>query len=212
MIRMTWMTACTLALAPLLVSAQAVAPAPVPAPAMAPAPAPPAAPSDTQASNNFSFVSYRADYVVRPDAGNVQTESYDILLKTKAAVEQFSQVRLSYSEKMETLDVVNAYTLTADGQRREVPADRIYTQESYSSAAAAMYADRKVRVVVFPNLAPGTRVVYQTRRASISGVQRRLKIGYNRAARLIEAMEAAGVVSSPEHNGDRTVLAPPPPK
>lgn len=56
------------------------------------------------------------------------------------------------------------------------------------------------------------RIVTETRRASISGVQRRLKIGYNRAARLIEAMEAAGVVSAPEHNGDRTVLAPPPPK
>ncbi|WP_282298508.1 DNA translocase FtsK [Stenotrophomonas sp. PS02289] len=56
------------------------------------------------------------------------------------------------------------------------------------------------------------RIVTETRRASISGVQRRLKIGYNRAARLIEAMEMAGVVSPPEHNGDRSVLAPPPPK
>jgi len=134
-------------------------------PAASPAAAAPAGQgTDAQASNNYSFVRYRADYAVRPDAGNVQTEEYEILLKTKAAVEQFSQVRLSYSEKMETLEVLAAYTLTADGQRRDVPADRIYTQESYSSAVAAMYADRKVRVVVFPNLAPGTRVVYQTRR------------------------------------------------
>lgn len=56
------------------------------------------------------------------------------------------------------------------------------------------------------------RIVTESRRASISGVQRRLKIGYNRAARLIEAMEAAGVVTPPEHNGDRQVLAPPPPR
>ncbi len=56
------------------------------------------------------------------------------------------------------------------------------------------------------------RIVTETRRGSISGVQRRLKIGYNRAARLIEAMEAAGIVSPQETNGDRTVLAPPPPR
>jgi S-DNA-T family DNA segregation ATPase FtsK/SpoIIIE len=56
------------------------------------------------------------------------------------------------------------------------------------------------------------KIVTESRRASISGVQRRLKIGYNRAARLIEAMEQAGIVSAPEHNGDRTVIAPPPPR
>ncbi len=54
------------------------------------------------------------------------------------------------------------------------------------------------------------KIVTESRRASISGVQRRLKIGYNRAARMIEEMERIGLVSAPEHNGNRTVLAPPP--
>ena len=54
--------------------------------------------------------------------------------------------------------------------------------------------------------------VTQSRRASISSVQRKLRIGYNRAARLIEAMEAAGVVTEMGSNGQREVIAPPPPE
>ena len=54
--------------------------------------------------------------------------------------------------------------------------------------------------------------VTQSRRASISSVQRKLRIGYNRAARLIEAMEEAGVVSDMGTNGQREVLAPAPPE
>ncbi len=56
------------------------------------------------------------------------------------------------------------------------------------------------------------RIVTETRRASISGVQRRLKIGYNRAARMIEQMESIGIVGPQQSNGNREVLAPPPPE
>lgn len=54
--------------------------------------------------------------------------------------------------------------------------------------------------------------VVETRRGSVSGVQRRFKIGYNRAARIIEQLEAQGIVSAPGHNGNREVLAPAPPR
>jgi S-DNA-T family DNA segregation ATPase FtsK/SpoIIIE len=54
--------------------------------------------------------------------------------------------------------------------------------------------------------------VTTSRKASISAVQRKLRIGYNRAARMIETMEMAGVVTEMNANGSREVLAPPPPQ
>jgi len=56
------------------------------------------------------------------------------------------------------------------------------------------------------------RFVTESRKASISSVQRKLRIGYNRAARMIESMEVAGVVSEMSSNGSREVIAPPPPR
>ncbi|MCY3731148.1 MAG: DNA translocase FtsK [Rhodospirillaceae bacterium] len=55
------------------------------------------------------------------------------------------------------------------------------------------------------------RIVTESRKASISSVQRRLKIGYNRAARIVETMEEVGIVGALQPNGTREVLAPPPP-
>jgi len=52
------------------------------------------------------------------------------------------------------------------------------------------------------------QIIIETRKASISGVQRRLKIGYNRAARMVESMEASGLVGPLESNGSREILIP----
>lgn len=64
---------------------------------------------------------------------------------------------------------------------------------------------------VDPLFDEAVQIVTETRKASISYVQRRLKIGYNRAARIIEEMERSGLVSQTGNNGNREVLAPPPP-
>jgi len=88
----------------------------------------------------------------------------------------------------ETQMTTDGMTINASGIPKETPGDQ---DELYDDAVAW---------------------VTQSRRASISSVQRHLRVGYNRAARIIEEMEASGVVSQPEHNGQREVLAPPPPR
>lgn len=88
----------------------------------------------------------------------------------------------------ETQMTTDGMTINASGIPKETPGDQ---DELYDEAVA---------------------FVTNSRKASISSVQRQLRIGYNRAARIIEEMEASGVVSTPEHNGQREVLAPPPPR
>ena len=88
----------------------------------------------------------------------------------------------------ETQMTTDGMTINASGIPKETPGDQ---DELYDEAVA---------------------FVTRSRKASISSVQRQLRVGYNRAARIIEEMEASGVVSLPEHNGQREVLAPPPPR
>ncbi len=86
----------------------------------------------------------------------------------------------------------------------EITQERVDTGESVAEGGADAEMDALYDEAVM--------FVTETRKASISSVQRRFKVGYNRAARMIEDMEVAGVVSSPEGNGSRQVLAPSAPK
>ncbi|MES9843912.1 MAG: DNA translocase FtsK, partial [Candidatus Sedimenticola sp. 6PFRAG5] len=85
------------------------------------------------------------------------------------------------------------------------------TQEA-TEALPGLSGDQESVEDADPLYDEAVRIVTETRRASISGVQRRLKIGYNRAARLIEEMERTGIVTPAQTNGNREVLAPPPPE
>jgi transglutaminase-like putative cysteine protease len=105
-----------------------------------------------------------AEYDVDEHAKSVLRMRIEVLVKNRAAVDRWSQVRLEFNQRMESLDIVEAYTLTPDGTRVDVPKNRIYVQESYSSKNAPLYADDKVKVIVFPDLQPGGRIVYRYRR------------------------------------------------
>lgn len=116
---------------------------------------------------NFTISRLRIDYRVKEDASSEQTERYEIVLNTSTAVDELSQVHLDYDEKVERLEVLEAFTLSADGMRRDVPESSIYEQQSHAGASAAMYPGHKVKVIVFPNLVEGSRVVYQVRRTRL---------------------------------------------
>ena len=85
-----------------------------------------------------------------------------------------------------------------EGPEADIPGLKAETNGELDGEQDALY-DQAVRIVT------------ESRKASISGIQRRLKIGYNRAARMVETMEEAGIVGSLQSNGFREVLAPPPP-
>lgn len=87
--------------------------------------------------------------------------------------------------------------------------DEILTGEGVSTGGV-IPGDAEPQSESDPLYDQAVAIVTETRRASISGIQRRLKVGYNRAARMVEDMEAAGVVSPVQSNGQREVIAPPP--
>ena len=103
------------------------------------------------------------------------------------------------------------HRVVADWKRRGAPAyiDAV-TQSSEEHDFLSASVDSGEGEEDDPLYGEAVKFVTESRKASISAVQRKLRIGYNRAARMIESMEAAGVVSEMGHNGSREVIASPP--
>lgn len=94
---------------------------------------------------------------VRADATYVQTTQFLLRIDTEAAVEENAERRIRYSGSLETLDVLEAWTITPDGRRVVVAPDRIRTMES-TDEGQAEFSDQKVRVVIFPAVTAGARL------------------------------------------------------
>lgn len=102
-------------------------------------------------------------YVVQPDGRYTKEEVEELQINTDQGVKGRSQLRLPFSSTLQTLEVLQAYTVTKDGQRIDVKPDEIREQQSPASAGAPMFDDHRIKVVVFPAVHIGARLFLHMR-------------------------------------------------
>ena len=106
-------------------------------------------------------------YTVHQDATYTMEETESFKVNTAQAVTQTSQVPLPFSDSLQKLEVLEAYTVTAAGTRAEVTPDKILTQQLPVSASAPTFSDYKVQVVVFPQVEVGATLTLHYRRTQL---------------------------------------------
>ena len=97
------------------------------------------------------------DVHIRADASTVQTVQWIVRIDTEAGVGHYAERRLEFSSSLETLDVLEAFTLTPDGKRLVVPPEKIRTLEAYDEGGPD-FSDAKVKVVIFPAVTVGAQL------------------------------------------------------
>lgn len=99
-------------------------------------------------------------YVVNSDGTYTQESFGQIKININQAVQSQAQTYLAYSETLQSLEVLEAYTETPEGEKIDVPPDKIITQQSPISTTAPAFDDIKVTAIVFPKIAVGTSKTY----------------------------------------------------
>jgi hypothetical protein len=97
--------------------------------------------------------------VVNADGSFVATLETVHLINEERAIKAWAQRSMSYNRTLETLEVLQAYTQKPDGRKVQVKADQIKEQQERASADAPMFQDTLLKVVIFPEVAVGDRLV-----------------------------------------------------
>lgn len=114
--------------------------------------------------SDITIVSNEINYDIRCDGSYTVDEYLMMRLNTDRAVQQYAQFPLRYSRSMERVDVIEACTVTASGDRISVLSDGMITQQSIQSATAPMYDDGEVLSIVFPAASVGALMTLRYRR------------------------------------------------
>lgn len=113
------------------------------------------------------------DIVVAPDGSSVSKTHSQYKLNNEAAAKEYGQVPIYFDSELETVEVVEAYTLKADGRKIVVPPEAMYVTTDPDTPTEAWFNSRKQKTVVFPNLAAGDTIVLTSKisdRPMIPGV------------------------------------------
>src|SRR5271167_2297676 len=106
------------------------------------------------------FVSYHAHYDVNPDGTHVETQSWALKVLTEQGVAEAQQAPVSYSDRLETMEVLSAYTLKKDGRKINVPPTNFQDETNTGKGTTApMFSDIRTRTVAFPDVGVGDTVV-----------------------------------------------------
>ena len=118
-------------------------------------------PTIAQAANDIVIERTTKTVDLNADGTFDQVNEVMMRLVTEQGAKGAGQVPLPYSESLQTLEVVEAYTLKPDGTRLEVPADKIFTQAAPIAVSAPMFNDLKYRIIVFPEPLPGGKIYFR---------------------------------------------------
>lgn len=106
---------------------------------------------------------YIVNETIYPDGKVVEINEFTKLVKSQLIIDSASSADLSFNSSTATLEVIEAYTITPQGKKVPVLASAIRTVEDDNSQGAAFFSDQKHKIIVFPNVTPGSKTYYKTR-------------------------------------------------
>ena len=106
---------------------------------------------------------HRITETIEPNGTVIEVTEMTTLINSQLAVDSESQADLPYNSTFATLEVLEAYTITPQGQKIPVAANAIRTVDEENSKGAAMFSDQKSKIIIFPKVTPGSRTYYKIR-------------------------------------------------
>lgn len=110
---------------------------------------------------NATYVKFHSVVHVHSDGSDEQWLSVQMKVNTQAGVDALGQQSIGFNSTLSTLEVLEAYTLKANGERVDVEPEKIRTQDDVDDGGGSIYSDAKVKLIIYPNLEIGAQLFYK---------------------------------------------------